>query len=262
MFMIVILSKREFNYRETGAAPGRPARPLQKGPDMTSVNSAAASITSVTLEVPDPVAAGAFYRAFGLGDRVRLRASEAPATGFRGFTLSLVVSQPSTVDALIGAALDAGATALKPAKKGFWGYGGVVRAPDGTIWKVATTSKKDTGPATRQIDDIVLLLGTADVAASKRFYVEQGLVVARSFGRKYAEFATPAPHVKLALYERRALARDAGVSPEGTGSHRIVIGSEAGPFTDPDGFAWEAVPREVEPREVEPVGAVEGRHHG
>jgi hypothetical protein len=39
---------------------------------------------------------------------------------------------------------------------------------------------------------------------------------------------------------RRALAKDAGVSPEGTGSHRIVIGSDTGPFTDPDGFAWEA----------------------
>ncbi len=41
--------------------------------------------------------------------------------------------------------------------------------------------------------------------------------------------------MKLALYGRRALAKDAGVAPDGTGSHRIVIGSEAGPFTDPDG---------------------------
>src|SRR5215469_11471865 len=213
--------------------------------EMTTVKAAAASITSVTLEVPDPPAAGAFYdAAFGLGAQLRLRASEAPATGFRGFTLSLVVPQPSTVDALIGAALDAGATSLKPAKKGFWGYGGVVRAPDGTIWKVATSSKKDKGPATREIDDIVLLLGVADVAATKRFYVERGLKVTRSFGRKYAEFAAPAAHVKLALYARRALAKDAGVPPEGTGSHRITINSDAGPFTDPDGFAWESAPLE------------------
>ena len=34
----------------------------------------------------------------------------------------------------------------------------------------------------------------------------------------------------------------AGVSPEGTGSHRLTMGSDAGPFTDPDGFAWEAAP--------------------
>ncbi len=196
------------------------------------------AIESVTLEVPDPTAADAFYTAaFGLDNQVALRASNAPTTGFRGFTLSLVVSQPATVDALIGAALEAGAAPLKPAKKGFWGYGGVVQAPDGTIWKVATSSKKDSGPATRQIDEVVLLLGVEDVAASKRFYVDRGLEVARSFGRKYVQFATA--QVTLALYRRGALAKDAGVSPDGTGSHRIVIGGEAGSFTDPDGFAWE-----------------------
>ena len=195
------------------------------------------SFESVTLEVSDPTAADTFYQAFGLGPYVNVRASDAPTTGFRGFTLSLVVSQPATVDGLLSAALDAGATPLKPARKGFWGYGGVVRAPDGTIWKVATSSKKKIGPATRQIDEMVLLLGVADVAASKRFYLDRGLEVARSFGRRYVQFATT--HVTMALYGRRALAKDAGVSPEGTGSHRIVIGGDAGPFTDPDGFAWE-----------------------
>jgi len=103
-----------------------------------------ASIESVTLDVADPTAADHFYTAvFGLGTQVRLRASESPTTGFRGFTLSLTVSQPATVNGLIGAALDAGATPLKPAAKSFWGYGSVVRAPDGTIWKVATSAKKD-----------------------------------------------------------------------------------------------------------------------
>jgi uncharacterized glyoxalase superfamily protein PhnB len=199
------------------------------------------SIESVTLEVPDPTVANEFYTAaFGLGPELGVRASEAPTTGFRGFTLSLTVSQPGTVDGLIGAALDAGATPLKPARKSFWGYGGVVQAPDGTIWKVATSSKKDTGPVTRQIDEIVLLLGAADVAASKRFYVERGLAVAKSFGSKYVQFDTASSPVKLALYGRRALAKDAGVAPDGTGSHRVVIGGDGGPFTDPDGFAWEA----------------------
>src|SRR5690349_5119628 len=199
------------------------------------------SIDSVTLEVPDPTVAEAFYApAFDLGGRVRLRASQAPSNGFRGFTLSLVASQPSTVDALIDSAVAAGAKPLKPAKKGLWGYGGVVSAPDGTIWKVATSSKKDTGPATRQIDEIVLLLGAEDVAASKRFYVDRGLPVAKSFGRKYVQFDAPAGALKLALYGRRALAKDAGVAPEGTGSHRIVVRSDAGSFSDPDGFAWEA----------------------
>src|SRR5256885_358596 len=89
------------------------------------------SIESLILEVPDCRAADAFYTAaFGLDNQVALRASDAPTTGFRGFTLSLMVSQPATVDGLIGAALDAGAAPLKPAKKGLWGYGGVVQAPD------------------------------------------------------------------------------------------------------------------------------------
>jgi predicted lactoylglutathione lyase len=201
------------------------------------------SIEFITLEVADPTAAERFYSAaFGLGTQVRLRASEAPTTGFRGFTMSVVVSQPSTVDSLIGTALEAGATPLKPVAKSFWGYGGVVQAPDGAIWKVATSSKKNTGPATRQIDDFVLLLGVADVKASKRFYVDRGLAVKRSFGGKYVEFDGTGSHVKLALYGRRALAKDAGVSPDGTGSHRLTIGSDAGAFTDLDGFGWEAAP--------------------
>ncbi|MEU1890377.1 glyoxalase [Streptomyces pristinaespiralis] len=200
-----------------------------------------ANIESVTLEVADPTAADRFYTtAFGLGPQVRLRASEAPTTGFRGFTLSLVVSQPANVNALVDAAVEAGATTLKPATKSLWGYGGVVQAPDGTIWQVASSSKKDTGPATRQIDEIVLLLGVGDMAETKRFYVDHGLTVAKSFGSKYVEFAAGSGPVKLALYKRRGLAKVAGVSPEGTGSHRLVIGGSAGTFTDPDGFAWEA----------------------
>jgi hypothetical protein len=128
---------------------------------------------------------------------------------------------------------------LKPVQKSLWGYGGVVQAPDGAIWKVATSARKDTGPASRQVDQIVLLVAAADVAASKRFYVDRGLTVGKSFG-KYTEFAMPSSPIKLGLYGRRALAKDAGVSPDGTGSHRLAISSDAGPFTDPDGFIWEA----------------------
>lgn len=197
------------------------------------------AIEFVTIEVADTTAAERFYNtAFGLGTRVRLRVSEAPTTGFRGFTLSLVVSQPATVNNLVDTALDAGATSLKPAEKSLWGYGGAVQAPDGTIWTVASSSKKDTGPATGEIDEFVLQLGVADVAASKQFYVDRGFDVAKSYGRRYVALDT-AP-VNLALYKRRALAKVAGVSDEGTGSHRLIIGSDAGPFTDPDGFVWES----------------------
>ncbi|MFL6145047.1 MAG: glyoxalase [Labedaea sp.] len=198
------------------------------------------SIDTITLEVADTAAAERFYTAaFGLDTALRLRAAQEPTSGFRGFTLSLTVSQPADVNALINAALDAGATTLKAAAKSLWGYGGVVQAPDGAIWKVATSAKKDTGPATRKFDNIVLLLGVTNVAASKQFYLDRGLTVAKSFGPRYVEFANESSPIKLALYRRRALAKDAGVSPEGTGSHRITLGGAAEPFTDPDGFAWE-----------------------
>ncbi|MGV0581178.1 hypothetical protein ABQE57_20915 [Mycolicibacterium elephantis] len=126
-------------------------------------------IEAVTLETPDPAALDVFHEAaFGPDLPVRARLGDAPASGFRGFTLSLVVPQPSTVDAL----------------------------------------------------------------------VERGLAVAKSFGRKYVSF-TSGP-VTLALLTRRALAKNAGVAPDGAGSHRIVVNSPAGDFTDPDGFTWEA----------------------
>ena len=106
-----------------------------------------ASTESPTLEVADPAAADRFCTAFGLGTRVRLRASQAPTTGFRGSSLSLMVSQPAVVRGLVDAALDAGATSLKPAAKSSWGYGGVVQAPDGTIWKIATSASRSTATA-------------------------------------------------------------------------------------------------------------------
>ncbi|MEU6805575.1 glyoxalase [Streptomyces neyagawaensis] len=206
----------------------------------TASTAARTSLASVTLEVADVDAARRFYSAFGVDAYIRLRASEAPSTGFRGFTLALTVSGPATVDGFVAAAVDAGATVLKPAAKSMWGYGGVLAAPDGTIWKIATSAKKDTGPATREIDEVVLLLGVEDVKATKQFYVDRGLTVAKSFGGKYAEFASGGSGpVKLALYKRRGLAKDLGVPADGAGSHRVVLGGTADTFTDPDGFAWE-----------------------
>ena len=197
------------------------------------------SIRSITLETPDLAAAHDFYASLDVAAHVGLRSSMAPTSGFRGFTLSLVVPQPSTVDTLTAAARDAGASVLKPVAKSFWGYGGVLQAPDGSISKVATSSNKEVGAPPLATDDVVLLLGVGDVRASKRFYVERGLTVRRSFGSKYVEFDAPASSAKLVLYGRRALAKDAGVPGEGTGSHRILIDGGAGSFTDPDGFAWQ-----------------------
>ncbi|GAB3256141.1 glyoxalase [Arthrobacter pigmenti] len=211
-------------------------------------------IESITLEVPDPATAGSFYTAaFDLGPELSLRGSQEPTAGFRGFTVSLIVSQPADANGLIDTALDAGATVLKPATKSLWGYGGVIQAPDGTIWQVTTSSKKDTGPATRKIDDIVLLLGVFDVAATKQFYVDRGLKVAKSFGRKYVEFDFASSPIKLALNGRLSLAKVAGVPADGSGSHRLAINADVGPFTDPDGFSWEDTSA-VHPSDTGPGG--------
>ncbi|MFD5560557.1 VOC family protein [Kitasatospora griseola] len=202
-----------------------------------------AIIDTLTLDVADPEAAACFYAdAFDLDDtRLRLRPATEPTSGFRGFTLALTVPRPADVDSFVASATAAGATVIKPAAKSLWGYGGVVQAPDGAIWKLATSAKKDTGPATRRIDDFVLLLGVADFAATKRFYVEHGLTVAKSFGRTYAEFDARDGPVKLALYRRRALAKDLGVAPDGSGSHRLTVNAVGtAAFTDLDGFEWAA----------------------
>src|SRR5262245_6588584 len=69
------------------------------------------AIDHVVLEAPDTPEAELFCKsAFDLGDTVRVRQSQEATSGFRGFTLSLVVSQPSTVDSLVRTALEAGAT--------------------------------------------------------------------------------------------------------------------------------------------------------
>jgi hypothetical protein len=92
-------------------------------------------------------------------------------------------------------------------------------------------------PRDRRIDRVTLTLGVADIQQSKQYYIDQGLTVAKSFGSKYVEFAAADHAVMLALYKRAGLAEDAGVAVDGGGSHRIIIGADAGAFVDPDGFA-------------------------
>lgn len=203
-------------------------------------------IEHLVIETPDPQAARDFHAAaFSPDLPLRFRASDAPSSGFRGFHISLTMAQPADVDSLVASALAAGATAIKPVTRSLWGYGGVLQAPDGTIWKVVSSSKKDKAPASRAIESIVLLLGVEDVAASKAFYVERGFAVAKSFGRKYVELEPGGGPVTLGLLPRKALAKDAGVPVEGSGSHRLVLAGGTA-ATDPDGFAWE--PAEVTTR--------------
>lgn len=196
------------------------------------------AIAHLTIEADDVETARSFYTDTLGVDAIQVRSADAPTAGFRGFTVSLITSQPGNATALLDAAVAAGARVLKPAKKSFWGFGGVVQAPDGTIVKVASSAKKDTAPVSKSFDKVVLLLGVSDMSATKEFYLAKGLTLGKSYGGKYAEFAGDGA-VKLALYPRRAAAKDAGVPAEGSGSHRLVVGGAAGDFADPDGFAWE-----------------------
>src|ERR1700722_20357233 len=124
------------------------------------------AMASLTLEVSDPAASQSFYEtALGVGSQVRARTADTMASGFRGFTISLVVGQPSTGDSLLASALAGGAQPVKPATKALWGGGAVVQDSDGVIWKLATSAKKDKGPATRSIDSLSLLIGAADLGA-------------------------------------------------------------------------------------------------
>lgn len=201
------------------------------------------AIETVTLEVEDTAAAEAFYAAaFDLGEDgwLRVRPAKEPSSGFRGYALSLVVTQPGTVDSFVETALAAGATAIKAPEKSLWGYGAVLRDPWGAIWKIATSQKKNTGPVTREVDSVNIGIGVADVAATKQFYLDRGLTVAKSFGRKYVEFEAPGNSVSLSLYSRKFAAKTSFVDQEGSGSHRVVLSGDAGTFTDPDGFEWEA----------------------
>jgi predicted lactoylglutathione lyase len=195
------------------------------------------NIQRITLETaPDAVqAAEAFYRdALGLAEQVAVRATSEPSTGFRGFAPSLIFVQPGDVDAAVARAIAAGAEVLKPVVKSLWGYGGSFRAPDGTAWQIASANKTATAPATGEVERLVLLLGVDSVRASKRFYQEQGLTVAKSFP-SYVEFDSGA--VTLALYKRASLAKQVGIGPSGSGSHRLAVVAD-GTFTDPDGYAW------------------------
>ncbi|MGN8027496.1 VOC family protein [Microbacterium sp. 22242] len=187
-------------------------------------------------------AAETFYRdALVLADRVGVRATSEPSTGFRGFAPSLIFVQPGDVDAAVERALAAGAKVIKPVAKSLWGYGGSFLAPDGTAWQIASANKTSTAPATGEVERLVLLLGVDSVKASKRFYQEQGLTVAKSFP-SYVEFDSG--DVRLALYKRASLAKQVGIDPSGSGSHRLSVDAD-GTFTDPDGYAWRAAESNV-----------------
>ncbi|WP_036510345.1 hypothetical protein [Nocardia aobensis] len=201
------------------------------------------SISHLVLGTTSPSAAESFYStAFGANAPIRAESSVDESTGFRGFTLGVDVSGAASVDKLFSQALGLGATEVKPPRKQLWGgYSGVLRTPDGTILKIATTAKKDDAPLDLNPERVVLLLGVSDVKVSKQLYAARGLAVAKSYGSKYVEFEQQGGAVTLGLYKRAGLAKEFGVPPEGSGSHWLTIAWSGESFTDPDGFVWVSV---------------------
>src|SRR4051794_22215513 len=93
-------------------------RPHQRPSSTTARGAPMPAFARALLQVPATSEAALFLKsACDLGAAVQVRESPDATSGFRGFTLSLVVSQPSTVDSLVAAALQAGAREVKPVRK-------------------------------------------------------------------------------------------------------------------------------------------------
>lgn len=119
-------------------------------------------VTLITLGVADLAAATAFYERlgwrqhgrqegvaffqlnglalalFGLADLAADQGRAGATLGTGAVTLAQNFATEAEVDAAFAQALAAGATALKPPEKVFWGgYSGYWADPDGHVWEVA-----------------------------------------------------------------------------------------------------------------------------
>ncbi len=120
-------------------------------------------ISMITLGVEDLQVSIAFYEKLGLSrkeplsdeiaffelngtwlglypwDKLAEDAGVSPdGSGFRGVTLAHNLRSEEEVDALMAAAVAAGAVQVKAPQKAFWGgYSGCFSDPDGYLWEVA-----------------------------------------------------------------------------------------------------------------------------
>ncbi|MDV8022029.1 glyoxalase [Rhodococcus sp. IEGM 1330] len=226
------------------------------------------SLDSIQLGSSDPQRARAFYAsALQASDVVRVGDFDEKPSGYQGYTVSYIVEQPTEVRSVLAAAEQAGATVVKPAKKMLFGaFSGVFLAPDGSFWKVAAPTKKDTGPAldSPKPTEIAVLLGVSEPKASKKFYEALGMTTDRDYGNKYIDFAPAHSACRLGLMTVDALAKDSGAEKGSVGARNVVLeyrtasrdeadtilrtaesaGGQAvsdSRFTDPDGYVWSVV---------------------
>ena len=61
-----------------------------------------------------------------------------------------------------------------------------------------------------------IMIGVEDLARSKKFYEDLGCAIDQDYPN-FVKFNVGEKSSSLALYERRAAAQEAGVSPEGSG---------------------------------------------
>lgn len=81
---------------------------------------------------------GAALALFGWDELAADQSRPDAALGTGAMTLAQNCSDRSEVDAVFQAALDAGATQLKPPQPVFWGgYSGYLADPDGHVWEIA-----------------------------------------------------------------------------------------------------------------------------
>ncbi len=139
--------------------------------------------------------------------------------GFHGCVLSAIVGQPAEVRALLDAATAQGAAVVKPPKKQLFGeYTAVYRAPDGALWKLAASTKKDKGqvPSPPKPTETAVYLGVAEPKTSREFYEALGMSVRHDYGSTFVDFTTTDTGTsRLGLLTRKALAKDIGVEDTG-----------------------------------------------
>jgi len=162
----------------------------------------------------------------------------ADGSGFRGFTLSYILDSAEGVDAVLGGAARAGASIIKPAKSALWGgYSGYFADPDGTLWKVASTSKpkrsargrrsqaqsRAVGSPAPSPKEIAVTLAARNLKATKRFYREGlGCAIDKHFPG-FVSFKLGAGSSSLGLYKWDGLAKDAGVAATGNGFRAFTL---------------------------------------
>jgi alkylhydroperoxidase family enzyme len=96
-------------------------------------------------------------------------------------------------------------------------------APDGTIWKVATESKKDTSQATRHIEGVAILLGVADMTSPESTRTGQHLARASSQSSAASVHASDILVVRDVLAEEHHMARIPGMPARQAGPYVRLV---------------------------------------